>query len=183
VIQSIGKMANIPPWAMQLFQSLSEEQQSNLVMLGSKAVMDPWFGALASIPLALNLVYVPHFLKLGVVTPFVHVNYNNVSPRYTDWDETIKHSPVVDFVKRCISCHQNAWEAFIAFVPAVLMCRVQKADGKAIRELCMKFLRIRVLYTILYVVGHWRIVSVLRTVVWGAGMQVIGELYMKALLA
>lgn len=152
-------------------------------MLGSKAVMDPWFKALVSIPLTLNLVYLPHFIKLAAVTPLVHVNYNNVNPRYTDWDESLQNKPVAEFVKRCIGCHLNAWEAFIAFVPAVLLCRIQKADGKTVSDLCMKFLKFRALYTLLYLAGQWKIVSVLRTIVWGLGLQTTGELYMKALLA
>jgi uncharacterized MAPEG superfamily protein len=152
-------------------------------MAGSKAVMDPWFGALASIPLALNLVYLPHWIKLAAAVPFVHVNYNNVSPRYTNWDESVKVKPVSEFIKRCISCHQNNFEAFIAFVPAVLMCKMQKADGKAVRELCMRFLKIRLLYIALYLMGAWRIISVVRTLTWVSNMQTVAELYGKALMA
>ena len=168
---------------MQLFQSLPEETQGTLVQVGAKAVMDPWFGALASIPIAWQLVYLPHWIKFVSVLPWVHVNYNNVTPRYTNWDEELKSPSMSNFVKRCGSCHQNGFEAFVVFAPAVLMCRMQKANGAEVRDLCMRFLRLRVLYTILYLIGSVRIVSIFRTLSWAAGMQVLAELYKTALLA
>jgi len=168
---------------MSLIQNLNEEQQATLIQVGAKAMMDPWFGAMASIPLALNLVYIPHAAKLAVVMPALLHNYNNVLPRYTRWEDAFSSKSVVEYIKRCVSCHENAWEAFIAFAPAVLMCRMQKADGATVKELCYQFLRIRVLYTIFYLTGQWRIISVLRTLAWFAGMKVIGQLYMTALTA
>lgn len=151
--------------------------------MGAKAAMDPWFGALATVPMALYLVYVPHFVKFAAIIPHVHVNYDNVTPRYTNWDETIKSKPAAEFVKRCVSCHQNNWEAFIAFAPAVILCRLQKADGKTVRELCLKFIKLRALYTILYIAGAWKIVSVARTIVWTQAFQTILSIYGTALLA
>jgi uncharacterized MAPEG superfamily protein len=168
---------------MSLFQNLNEEQQMTVIQLGSRAVLDPWFASLATIPIAWNLIYLPHWIKLAVVFPLVTIRYNNISPRYTNWDEVIKIQSISDFIKRCISCHENAWEAFIAFTPAVLMCRMQKVDGKVVKELCMRFMKIRLLYTFLYLIGQWRVVSGLRTLTWAAGMETIAQLYMKALMA
>ena len=167
---------------MTVFSKLSEDQQNMLLTVGSRALMDPWFISLASIPTLLNLVYLPHFVKLGFATAQVKLNYNNVSPRYTVWEEQLKNQTKVDFVKRCIGCHENTWEAFIAFAPAVILCKIQKADAATVKELCVKFLKLRFLYTIFYLSGQWRIVSLLRTTTWLGGMKVLADLYLTALL-
>lgn len=175
--------ANIPPWVLNLIQSLPEENQALLVQVGSRAIMDPWFGALASIPIALNLVYVPHALKIAVAIPKLQLKYNNVTPRETNWDDTFGKGAVSNFLKRCTACHLNGFEAFVAFAPAVILCKLQKANGAEVRELCMRFLKLRLLYTFLYVFGAFRIISIARTLTFGMSMEVVSKLYVKALLA
>lgn len=175
--------ANIPPWLLSLIQSLPDETQTTLLQLGSKAIMDPWFVSIASVPSALNLVYLPHGIKLLIVLPLLNLKYNNVSPRETNWYETLNSKSLAAMVKRCESAHQNAWEAFNMFAPAVLLCKLQNADKNAVKELCVRFLKLRLLYTFVYVFGFHKFISYFRTVVWFAGVGTVLELYSKALLA
>ena len=162
---------------------LNEDQQSMLITVGSRAILDPWFGAFATIPMTLTLVFVPVGVKLVVSVASLREKYDNVTPRHTPWDQVLNNKAIANLVKRCIGAHENGWEAFISFVPAVLMCRMQKADGKLVRELCMQFVRIRMLYIFVYLIAQWKAVAALRTLTWLAGMRVVLKLYLTALLA
>jgi len=182
MILTFSTRANIPFWALTLFQSLSEDTQATLVQVGSKAVLDPWVGALASIPAFIPLILLPHFVKTLYAVPVQNINYNNETPRKTDWQKTFAgQDMLVSFFDRCAGCHENSWEAFIMFAPAVILCRLQSADGHVVRNLCYQFLRLRVFYFFLYLSGHFKVISILRTATWMVSMKVIFELYFTAL--
>ncbi|KAH9250882.1 hypothetical protein BASA81_011270 [Batrachochytrium salamandrivorans] len=180
---AINTMAAIPPWAMSLIESLSDEQQTLLITTAGKAMMDPWFVPTATIPAAYVLAYVPHFVKVAVFTPLLMSKYNNVTPRYTNWDEQPIPKWASELIKRLASAHENGLEAMVGFAPAVLMCRMNKVkDVAEVRRLCMRFLALRFLFSVAYALGEWKAVSVVRTLVWGAGFSTTLQLYSLAVL-
>jgi uncharacterized MAPEG superfamily protein len=171
--------STIPPWAFDLIASLPDGAQEKLITVAGRAAMDPWFLAMASLPYNALLGFLPHALKLAIVVPVLNLSYNNVTPRQTDYD---KETPMVSgIVHRCAAAHENSFEFLTFFAPAVLMAKVLKADGKAVRDICLRISALRTLYIFVYVFGAWKIVSYIRTLVWFAASTLTMDLYRVAL--
>lgn len=173
----------IPSWVMSLVQSLPEESQADLLVLGSKAVMDPWFGAMATLPLLVHMAYFPHLLKIAITFSIKKLEYNNLTPRQTDWNKEIKNEYLSKLVHRCTAAHENSLEALIYFAPALLLCRLQKANPKEVRQLAFQFVKMRALFIALYLGGYFRIVAFFRTLVFFQGFKIASHMYVKALMA
>ncbi|CAE8596578.1 unnamed protein product [Polarella glacialis] len=104
--------------------------------------------------------------------------YNNITPRTTDPDS---FGTRAGLIKRCIGCHQNALESFPALAIAILLCKAQKAKPLQVAKLGMRYLAMRLLYTLCYVTGKNDMVAALRTLSWAGGMHTIWRLFMTAL--
>jgi len=153
--------------------------QNKVVTIAARAAVDPWFLSLASIPYTAALVFLPHGLKLAVVVSLQGPRYNNKTPRYTDYEKDLPK--VSHLVKRLTSCHQNSFEFFTLFAPAVLLAKVAKADGKMVRAICVKISVLRTLYMLLYIIGAWDVIAAMRTVVWLIATTLNFDLYRVAL--
>ena len=105
--------------------------------------------------------------------------YNNRLPRHVDVDKDVpKYS---DFVKRCASCHHNSFEFLTACAPAILMAKMNKADGKLVRDLCMRIVAARTVYFFVYLAGTNDVIAFSRTVSWGIGMSSMVQIYVSLL--
>lgn len=168
---------------MTLIGKLSEDQQTTLITVAGKAMMDPWFVPMATIPMAYVLAYLPHFIKVGIVIPLEADSYNNLTPRYTNWNDKPHKKWIVDLIKRLASSHENGLEAMIGFAPAVILCKINKVqDVAAVKALCLRFIFVRFLFNLAYALGQWKAISLLRTVVWGVGLQTTMQLYGQAIV-
>lgn len=146
-------------------------------------MMDKNFPAAMSIPAMALLAYTPHFLKIGVLLPLEMFSYDNAYPRYAKWDERLKYKSVADFIRRAESAHLNSLEAMATYAPAVLLCLVRKADPLSVSAVTNRFLKLRLVYIVLYLFSQFKLVSYARTIVWGMAVATTGELYFQALLA
>lgn len=80
-------MAEIPPWALNVYNALPESTQQKVMMFGAKSLQQPYVIPLATIPAAWALAYIPHFLKFQFMATFELFDYNNETPRFTDLKE------------------------------------------------------------------------------------------------
>jgi uncharacterized MAPEG superfamily protein len=78
--------------------------------------------ALASVPAALLLTYIPHFAKIAVWRGGL-AKYPIASPREAALERQSS------FVQRCAGCHQNGIETFPIFATAVIAAKVYKGNG------------------------------------------------------
>lgn len=175
----------VPPALLNLIQRLPESQQTKLLQIGARAVMDPWYGVAASVPAAWLLAYLPHFLFLGLAVPIQMFEYDNVQPRLVKWDEVLKPkagAAVARLATRLRAAHLNGLEAFPAYAAAIILCRLNKVKPDLVRPLAARFLMLRTAYIAIYALGVNQAISYLRTVVWVLGVGVTAEIYALALL-
>jgi uncharacterized MAPEG superfamily protein len=159
------------PRVVELVGRLPESVQELVQQGAVKAMSDKYYVALATIPAAYLLAYVPHFIGVTVKVYTVGLAYNNDTPR------TEEPSKYPKTLARCVGAHQNALEMFPAFAAAVLLAKVQKADAKRVTALAVQHLKLRFFYTLLYVCGFHKIINAARTAVWGQAMISLLELY------
>eukprot|EP00913_Durusdinium_trenchii_P011311 g10623.t1 len=181
-----------PPWLMSALAKLPSRQQQQVQELLMRVMKDMFLPALATVPAAWVLAYVPHFVKLGVVLSKQRLaDYNNRDPRSTNPEEFGSKAALV---RRCFACHVNALESFPAFALAVLLCKtLGQRDVLAMEfvqdgikpfeafNLCIRYLAARILYTMCYILGTNDVVAALRSLIWMDSILSIGRLYMKAL--
>jgi uncharacterized MAPEG superfamily protein len=160
------------PRVLELVGMLPESAQEAVQQAAVKAMSDKYYVALATVPAAYLLAYVPHFI--GVTVKVLTVGpreYNNDTPR------TEEPSKYPKTLARCVGAHQNALEMFPSFAAAVLLAKVQKADPKRVTALAVQHLKLRFYYTLLYVFGFHKFINAARTAVWGQAMMSLLELY------
>mmetsp|Transcript_54932 Transcript_54932/g.148248 ORF Transcript_54932/g.148248 Transcript_54932/m.148248 type:complete len:165 (-) Transcript_54932:139-633(-) len=164
---------------MEVFAKLPGPLQQSMAQLLQKIMKDPLLPALATLPAAWVLCYVPHFTKLALIlTKQAPQEYNNITPRTTDLDAFGDKAAII---KRCKACHENALESFPAFAAAVLLCKAQKAKAGQVVSLSVRYLGLRVLFTIFYILGRSDAVAAMRTLSWAGGKLTIWRLFMAAL--
>merc|ERR1719447_2393863 len=139
---------------------------------------DQYLPALATVPAAWLLVYVPHFVKFGLMLRQRKSEYNNVTPRSEDPDA---YGEAAGVIKRAIACHMNGFESFSAFVAAVVLCKIQKAKPMKVAALCFKYLLWRALFTAFYLAGGNRPTAALRSLSWFGSTHAIASLFREAL--
>jgi len=86
-------------------------------------------------------------------------------------------------VNRLTGAHLNGLEAFPAWAAAVLLCKINKVKGAEVRPRAIRFIQLRVVYSLLYVFGVHRVIAATRTLVWGAGFLTTLETFGLALSA
>jgi len=82
--------------------------------------------------------------------------YNNNHPRE-------QQSKLTGFGARALAAHQNAFESFILFAPAVLLAIATNNNSDIIQQLAITHIVARVLYNVLYLMN----IGILRSLVWG----------------
>eukprot|EP00419_Tripos_fusus_P045646 CAMPEP_0172831390 /NCGR_PEP_ID=MMETSP1075-20121228/22940_1 /TAXON_ID=2916 /ORGANISM="Ceratium fusus, Strain PA161109" /LENGTH=157 /DNA_ID=CAMNT_0013673853 /DNA_START=57 /DNA_END=526 /DNA_ORIENTATION=- len=148
------------------------QQRASAIL--AKIMKDMYLPALATLPVAWILAYVPHFTKVGVM---LHLQgpsrYNNLTPRTTD---PSKFGDAAALIKRCIGCHENSLESFPVFAIAVLACKMQKVKPPlAVARLCLRYLAMRVAYTAAYLSGSNNAVGALRTMAWAGSFHSVWQ--------
>mmetsp|Transcript_43773 Transcript_43773/g.102158 ORF Transcript_43773/g.102158 Transcript_43773/m.102158 type:complete len:177 (-) Transcript_43773:81-611(-) len=168
-----------PAWFMAVVAKLPAAQQQQIQELLMRVMKDMFLPALATVPAAWALAYVPHFIKTGVVISKTGIaDYDNRQPRATD---PAQFDGAKRFIQRCAACHLNALESFPAFAAAVVLCKLQKVKPLEAAKLCFRYLIGRVLYTILYLAGINDTVAGMRSLVWMDSIYCIWRLYSAAL--
>jgi len=81
--------------------------------------------------------------------------YNNNHPRE-------QQSKLTGFGARALAAHQNAFESFIIFAPAVLLAIITNNTGEFIVQLAVIHVCARVAYNVLYLMD----IDKLRSLVW-----------------
>lgn len=137
--------------------------------------------AAQSIPLALLLAYVPHWIrtfayvrpKLGDAFDLRYVR-DSVAKASDD-------SAAGRAVARLSGAHANGLEAFAAFAAAVLLALATRAMPAARLDAAARtWLALRVVYTALYAGGTRRWHAAARSIVWVASAAVIGQIMYAA---
>ena len=85
--------------------------------------------------------------------------YNNKYPRS-------QQAELTGFGARALAAHQNAFESFIIFAPAVLLAISTQNTGVLIEQLAITHIVARVLYNIAYLMN----VGVIRSIIWAVGI-------------
>lgn len=109
-------------------------------------------------------------LFLGALLPFLAKapvaaamaklgGYDNNHPRSQQINLT-------GFGARALAAHQNSFESFIIFAPAVLLAIATNKIGDSVQMLAMVHIASRVIYIILYLLDK----STLRSIVWAVGL-------------
>merc|ERR1712070_385966 len=105
-----------------------------------QALQDRHLPALATIPAAWLLAYVPHFVKMGLIVR-ADGDYEITAPRASYGPEiTRSFGKYTALVRRCAACHENAFESFAPFALAVILCKVKKADPATARRFALRYL-------------------------------------------
>jgi uncharacterized MAPEG superfamily protein len=172
---------SIPPWLVSAISSLPDETQQQLLKYGARAMMDPWFVSFAGIPLACLLAYIPVGIRVTIAIAIQWFNYNNKTPRETDYVKALNSPTLGRFANRCTYAHLNGLEAFSPFAIAVLLAKIQKVKGSLVRPLVIRFLQLRFIYNFLYIFGFNDLISYARTTVWFISAGTIMEIYGLAL--
>lgn len=81
--------------------------------------------------------------------------YNNNQPRE-------QQSKLTGFGARALAAHQNAFESFIIFAPAILVALVTNNASDSIQQFAIAHIVARIAYNILYLFN----IGLLRTFVW-----------------
>mmetsp|Transcript_130273 Transcript_130273/g.324835 ORF Transcript_130273/g.324835 Transcript_130273/m.324835 type:complete len:180 (-) Transcript_130273:29-568(-) len=172
-------MSPPPAWLMQAFGNLPGPMQQRAQVLLMRVMKDQYLPALAMLPAAWILAYMPHFVKLAVMLKHKGVlKYNNRTPRTEDPND---YGQDAGLIKRAVACHLNALESFPAFAAALVLCKIQKAKPMEVARLGLRYLAARVLYTVCYLAGRNDAVAALRTFAWFGSTHAIWRLYATAL--
>mmetsp|Transcript_71011 Transcript_71011/g.123167 ORF Transcript_71011/g.123167 Transcript_71011/m.123167 type:complete len:172 (+) Transcript_71011:48-563(+) len=171
-------MSSPPQWVMQAFSRLPGPLQTRVQALIVKVMKDQYWPALATLPAAWMLIYVPHFVKMALLSTKPKLEFNISNPRYEDPKSYDRYS---ELFKRATGCHQNGFESFAPFAAAVLLCKVQKAKPFEVARLCYRYLVLRLVYTLVYLAGRSEAVACTRPPIWAASKFTVWQLFMKAL--
>jgi len=67
------------------------------------------------------------------------------------------------------------------YAPAVLMAKMQKADGAHVRALAGRVMALRMAYMLAYMSGGNDVIALVRTLVWTASMMQTARIYAAGL--
>lgn len=109
--------------------------------------------------------------------------YNNAAPR-------TQQAKVTGWGQRALGAHQNSIEVFAPFAAAVTIFMLRfglfmtvNTENVAFAVLlikeCIGFVALRIVYQILYLLN----ISYLRSIVWGAGVAVISNLFITTFMS
>lgn len=157
-----------PAWLMSIMAKLPPGQQQQLQELMMRIMQDMFLPALATIPAAWTLAYIPRFIKLGVI-------------QKRRSSSTDSNSEFGGLTGRCFACHVNGLESFPAFAVAVLLCRIQKVKPFDAFNLCFRYIATRTLYTICYLSSSNSVLKNVLSLLWLDSILSIARLYFKAL--
>jgi len=107
---------------------------------------------LAKVPVAISMN------KLG--------GYDNNQPR-------AQQAKLTDFGARALAAHQNAFESFLIFAPAVVLAIVLGKTGTTMEYLALGHVASRIAYNALYLVDR----STERSIVWFIGITCTFMIY------
>lgn len=153
---------SIPQWAMDAVASMPEPVQAKVTDFAMRAMADPYVLPLSTIPAAWCLAFVPHFAAALVKVVHKRTAYNNEEPRC----ENPAEHPFSHFLVRCNGAHLNGLEMQSLFAGAVLTARVSKVKPTVLLAACLRYLKLRAIYTALYLLGVNKVVAAGRTIVW-----------------
>ncbi|GBG31355.1 Nucleolar protein 14-like [Hondaea fermentalgiana] len=158
---------SVPGWALEAAQKLPAPMQEKLQEVLMKSMEDPYFLSMSTIPVAWAMCMIPHGLALAIKLGNKGLKYNNDTPRSEDYDKyTLGKS-----IARCSGAHYNTLEMFPLFAGAVLVARSREVKPSVLFSQCVTYLRLRLLYIVLYCFGVNRIINAGRTLVWGKMLQ------------
>jgi uncharacterized MAPEG superfamily protein len=118
-----------------------------------------------SLLVAVVLIYLPR----GVVA-------REQSKQPEGYDNAVPRAQVAKLSglgRRAQGAHENSFEAFTLFAPAVLACAARHVDGGTTAALCLAFVALRLLYIGLYLGDK----PSARSPVWGLGFLTTLALY------
>mmetsp|Transcript_11548 Transcript_11548/g.15057 ORF Transcript_11548/g.15057 Transcript_11548/m.15057 type:complete len:172 (-) Transcript_11548:80-595(-) len=171
-------MDSVPPSAIKAFNSLPEPVQEKLQEFLFRAMQDPYKVPLSTIPVAWALAYIPHFFKATLMVLYKRHRYNNETPREEKSEE---FGRLRGFISRSRAAHQNGLEMFPFFAIAVLTAKSQKVKAPELTKLCVQYLGIRLIYTLLYIFGINKLLAALRTGAWVAMVNTVFKIFAEAL--
>mmetsp|Transcript_22813 Transcript_22813/g.44843 ORF Transcript_22813/g.44843 Transcript_22813/m.44843 type:complete len:170 (+) Transcript_22813:215-724(+) len=160
---------SVPSWAIEVMQKLPAPLQERVQAVMMRSAEDKYFLAMTLIPLAFMQAYIPHFagfscklLSKGFLT------YNNDTPRAETYDGLLGST-----IKRCSGAHLNSLESFPLFAAAMLIARSRDVSPQVMLAQGAKYLKLRMIYIVLYMFGVNQLLNTLRTYYWG---KCIGQL-------
>lgn len=166
-----------PAWVMTTMAKLPPAQQQVQELL-MRVMKDMFLPALATVPAAWALAYVPRFIKLGIIYGRSSTTDSNDRDPRSNPDE---FGTSAGLVRRCFACHVNGLESFPAFAAAVLLCKIQKVKPFEAFGLCFRYIAARTLYTICYLSSGNGVMAAVRSIIWIDSILSIFRLYAKAL--
>jgi len=157
---------------LDLVSSLPADLQESVM----RTAMEPYFLPLVSLPSAWVLTLLPHFGKVGLRVYNEKLKYNNDTPRTED----LKSKSFGKTMLRLEGAHQNGLEMYPLFAAAVISGMVRKANPSELAEASVTYLRLRMIYTLLYLFGVNKLINLGRTVVWSMMIQHLLKMFFIA---
>lgn len=113
----------------------------------------------------------PYFAKIPLaIAMHKSGGYNNNHPRS-------QQAKLTGFGARALAAHQNAFESFIIFAPAVLLAIFTKNTGVFIEQLAITHIVARVLYNLAYLAN----IGIFRSLIWAVGISSSFFIYYQCL--
>ncbi|KAI9101787.1 hypothetical protein DFS34DRAFT_611538 [Phlyctochytrium arcticum] len=136
--------------------------------------------SLYTLPAAVILAYVPHFIK-GSVIKNATGKYNNQNPR-SQLEKIEQKMSKEAFTKaqRCSAAHSNALEGFPVFASAVILGNMARLPISTLNAYAVGYISIRAIYTALYVSQKSEKTAAARSITWVAGIASCITLMIKA---
>ncbi|KAG0261554.1 hypothetical protein DFQ27_002914 [Actinomortierella ambigua] len=136
--------------------------------------------ALASLPIAMGLVYLPFAGRLGL-TVYNSKKWNNVNPRdHVERQKGNMSKEAFQLIKRLDAAHQNALEITPFYMAAVLAALYSGMDKGRVAQLSGLFIVSRTFYTAFYIFGVNEIIASARSLSFFACIYACGRLFAGA---
>ena len=119
-------------------------------------------------------------LKLGLAFTKQGLDYNNVTPRETQWSKVFPDD-TADLVKRCTAAHLNGHENLPVYGLAVVLCKLNKVPNEKALPLAAAYLTARAAYNVAYALGYNLPLSYVRTATFFASVGALVQLYALAI--
>lgn len=71
----------------------------------------------------------------------------------------------------------NGLEIFPFYVSAIVTCFLLKVKAEQVTPVAMRFLALRVLYFVFYLIGINKLFALARTAAWGLSVQAVFDLF------
>jgi uncharacterized MAPEG superfamily protein len=136
-----------------------------------------------AVPVYWLLTMLPHTYAVLIARSANNGRWNNVSPRSSTWDETLRKSTPKEIYaryERGEAAHKNGMENLPLFVGAILAGNFAKLETRTLNLFVVLFLLIRILYTIFYVSISSHRLSYLRSSTWFMGAALCMGIFVKA---